>query len=80
LDAGVRAVMIAPLQFQILLLGSLGLVGFIGGPFFIMGLSGLGRALRPTPTLEGRICLVRFPQRFSANFVKPGAFGIVLQS
>jgi hypothetical protein len=62
--------MIAPfqfqIQFQIQLLGDLGFVGCIGGPFCVMGLSGLGLVL------GGRICLAQFPQHFSASFVKPG--------
>jgi hypothetical protein len=70
LDTDVRAVMIAPFQFQIQfqnqLLGGLGLVGCIGGPFCVMGLSGLSLVL------GGRTCLARFPQHFSASFVKPG--------
>jgi hypothetical protein len=70
LDADVGAVMIAPFQiqsqFQIQLLGGLSLVGCSGGLFCVMGPSGLGLIL------EGWICRARFPQPFSAFFVKPG--------
>jgi hypothetical protein len=70
LDADVGAVVIAPFQiqsqFRIRLFGGLGLVGCSGGPFCVMGPSGLGL------NLEGWICRARLLQPFSAFFVRPG--------